>query len=72
MPAEDSIMGETHMKTAPRTLREWLKSLGETPEAIERDLAVCRKCPETRALLIQWAQADGARTRSARTEEEGP
>ena len=65
-------MSETHMTTAPRTLREWLESLGETPEAIERDLAVCRGYPETRALLIQWAQADRARTRSATTEKEVP
>ena len=59
-------MPENPTKTAPGTLREWLESLGESPESIERDLAVCREHPETRAFLIELARADRSRKAQAR------
>lgn len=54
-------MTKNPTKTAPRTIREWLESIGESPESIEHDLAVCREHPESRAMLIEWARADRAR-----------
>lgn len=44
-----------------QSLRSWLASIGESPESIDRDIAVCKEHPETRAYLIALAKADMAR-----------
>lgn len=58
-------MNGNHPSQAGGSLRAWLESLGESQKSIDRDIAICRQYPETRALLVKWARADQARTESA-------
>lgn len=61
-------MNENNQSQGGGSLRAWLESLGESPESIDRDIAICRQHPETRALLVKWARADQARTKNETTE----
>ena len=58
-------MNDNHPSPSGGSLRRWLESLGESQESINRDIAICRQHPETRALLVKWARADRARIGNA-------
>ena len=40
------------------SLRAWLESIGESPEAIDQDIAICQQNPDVRAWLIAVARHD--------------
>jgi hypothetical protein len=62
-------MNDNHPSPSGGSLRRWLESLGESQESINRDIAICRQHPETRALLVKWARADRAQIGNARKED---
>lgn len=65
-PSAEATNGQTSApamkaEAGGQSLRSWLASIGESPESIDRDIAVCKEHPETRAYLIALAKADMAR-----------
>ena len=62
-------MNDNHPSPSGGSLRRWLESLGESQTSIDRDIAICRQHPETRALLVKWARADQMRSGNAKKED---